>query len=225
MQPEKKSFLTQAAALAGVSLLMLIILYAVVTSRAGAAAAGQSAGAPGWLVLSLLTVAAAWGWVIYQSTLLLDRVVGAGPAPAPKGPAPAPPKPAGPARESAAVQMLAILQRQGRLIDFLQEDLGQYEDAQIGAAVRSVHQGCKQALAEHVELEPILQDDEGAQVSVAAGFDPKEIRLTGNVRGNPPFRGTLRHRGWKVARVELPQLSGEGREEKVVAPAEVELGG
>src|SRR5207253_6846543 len=36
----------------------------------------------------------------------------------------------------AAVQLLAILQREGRLLDFLQEDVDGYADAQIGAAVR-----------------------------------------------------------------------------------------
>jgi len=125
----------------------------------------------------------------------------------------------------AAIQILALLQRQGRLIDFLQEDLGSYEDAQIGAAVRSVHEGCREALREHLELKPVYeQEEEGAVVSVKAGFDPKSIRLTGNVVGNPPFRGVLRHRGWKVSRVELPQpVSDQGKPGWVLAPAEVEL--
>ena len=95
--------------------------------------------------------------------------------------------------------MLAILQRQGRLIDFLQEDLAPFEDAQIGAAVRSVHAGCKQALDEHIQLEAIYPEAEGSVVSVPSGFDAYAIRLSGNVSGEPPFTGTLRHRGWRAS--------------------------
>lgn len=127
------------------------------------------------------------------------------------------------ASPQAAVQMLAVLQREGRLIDFLEEDLSQYEDAQIGAAVRNIHQGCKQALNEYIELNPIFKEEEGSQVSVPEGFDSKAIRLTGNVVGNPPFSGTLRHRGWRVAKVELPQPTTEQKKDWVLAPAEVEI--
>ena len=128
-----------------------------------------------------------------------------------------------PPAPQAAAQMLSILQREGRLVDFLQEDLADYEDAQIGAAVRSIHQGCKSALAEHVKLEPVFQEPEGETVSVAAGFDAMAVRLTGNVSGNPPFRGILRHRGWRAARIELPRLSEDRSKDWVLAPAEVEV--
>lgn len=124
----------------------------------------------------------------------------------------------------AAIQILSILQREGRLIDFLQEDLGVYDDAQIGAAVRSVHRGCKEALSEYVELRPIFAQTEGEQVSVPSNFDPNSIRLTGNVSGNPPFRGTLRHRGWKAARVRLPQVAVERTADWILVPAEIEIG-
>lgn len=139
----------------------------------------------------------------------------------------APPKPVAPPPPSdgPAVQMLAILQRQGRLIDFLQEDLGLYDDAQIGAAVRSIHEGCKQALTEHVKLEPIYQEPEGSSVVLQPGFDPNAVRLTGNVVGNPPFRGELRHRGWRVAKITLPQRVDGQAQEQIVAPAEVEVNG
>lgn len=124
----------------------------------------------------------------------------------------------------AAVQMLAILQRQGRLIDFLQEDLSLYQDAQIGAAVRSVHAGCKQAIEEHVRLAPVYDTEEGAQITVEAGFDAAATRLIGAVAGQPPFTGVLRHRGWRVENVELPQLTpGQGKG-WILAPAEVEVG-
>ena len=142
--------------------------------------------------------------------------------PTPKvAPVPTPPQPA---PTAAALQMLAILQREGRLIDFLQEDLSLYEDEQIGAAVRSVHAGCKQGLEAHVKLEPVFTEDEGSSITVPAGFDAHAIRLTGNVAGNPPFKGVVRHRGWRAAKVDLPQLTGNAGVQAVVAAAEVEVG-
>jgi hypothetical protein len=122
----------------------------------------------------------------------------------------------------AAVQMLAALQREGRLIDFLQEDLSSYEDSQIGAAVRNIHTGCKEALKEHMEIRPVLVEKEGAAVTIPPGFDARAIRLTGNVTGDPPFRGILRHRGWQVEHIRLPQ-SGEQKNHWILAPAEVEI--
>ena len=122
-----------------------------------------------------------------------------------------------------AIQLLSILQREGRFVDFLQEDLNLYDDAQIGAAVRNVHAGCRQVLKEHIGLSPIFKEEEGSQITVPEGFDAYEIRLTGNVTGNPPFKGALRHRGWKITNMDLPRRV-EGREEKwVIAPAEVEV--
>jgi hypothetical protein len=125
----------------------------------------------------------------------------------------------------AAAQILSILQRKGRFIDFLEEDLSLYEDAQIGAAVRSVHQGCKDALSEHLSLKPILAEEEGGEVSVPAGFDPAEIQLIGEVKGAPPFKGILRHRGWRVDRLELPRRTSDEKEERILAPAEIEVSG
>jgi Domain of unknown function (DUF2760) len=121
-----------------------------------------------------------------------------------------------------AVQMLALLQRDGRLIDFLTENISAYPDAQIGTAVRSIHDTCRQVLEQYVKLEPILNSEEDQPVTVMAGFDPAAIKLIGNVAGEPPVRGVLRHKGWRVKQVNLPPLpQGAGR--MVVAPAEVEL--
>lgn len=121
-----------------------------------------------------------------------------------------------------AVQMLALLQRDGRLIDFLSEDVAPYPDAQLGAAVRSVHESCRQALGRYVKLEPIIASDEDHPVTVQAGFDPASIKVIGNVTGKPPLRGLLRHRGWRATEVNLPSLP-EGLGRSVVAPAEVEI--
>jgi hypothetical protein len=121
-----------------------------------------------------------------------------------------------------AVQMLALLQREGRLIDFLAENISAYPDAQLGAAVRTIHGTCRQALDRYVKLEPIMNSEEDQPVTVQAGFDAAAIKLIGNVRGEPPVRGVLRHKGWRVKEVNLPPLSQTaGR--MVVAPAEVEL--
>ena len=121
-----------------------------------------------------------------------------------------------------AVQMLALLQRDGRLIDFLAENISVYPDAQLGAAVRTIHETCRQVLEHYVKLEPILNTEEDQPVTVQAGFDPAAIKLIGNVAGEPPVHGVLRHRGWRVREVNLPPLPlGAGR--IVVAPAEVEL--
>jgi hypothetical protein len=121
-----------------------------------------------------------------------------------------------------ALQLLSALQREGRLVDFLQEDLTGFPDAAVGAAARTVHAGCRKALSEVLGLEPVLRDAEGAQVTVERGFDPAAVRLTGNVVGEPPFRGALRHHGWRAREVRLPPLPRDG-DATVVAPAEVEL--
>ncbi|MEZ4653872.1 MAG: DUF2760 domain-containing protein [Candidatus Eisenbacteria bacterium] len=140
---------------------------------------------------------------------------------APEPPAPVAGKPVD--VNGAAIQILSILQRQGRLIDFLQEDIRGYQDAQIGAAVRNVHEGCREALAQYLSLEPVLDQAEGSRVTLPAGFDAKSIRLTGNI-GEPPFHGTLRHRGWRVGRIALPAKVGGATDDTIVAVAEVEIG-
>jgi hypothetical protein len=121
-----------------------------------------------------------------------------------------------------ALALLALLQREGRLVDFLQEPLDGFSDADIGAAARDVHRGCKKVLAQHLSLEPVMPGAEEAKVSVPKGFDPAEIRLIGEAKGEPPLRGTLRHHGWRVVDAKLPALA-EGIDRTVIAPAEVEL--
>jgi uncharacterized protein DUF2760 len=122
--------------------------------------------------------------------------------------------------DAPALRLLATLQQEGRLVDFLQEDIGPYSDEQIGSAVRPLHEGCRKALRSCVTLEPVLASAEAEPVSVPVGFDPAAIRLTGNVSGEPPFQGILRHAGWRATAVTLPAAAGDDR---VVAPAEVEL--
>ena len=139
-----------------------------------------------------------------------------------KKPAKKEPAPLREATPDAALQLLALLQREGRFVDFLEEDVASFDDAQIGAAARVVHEGCRKALREHVPLEPIRSEDEGERVTLDKGFDAKAVRVTGNVTGEPPFKGTLAHRGWRAKEVKLPKLA-QGHDASVIAPAEVEL--
>lgn len=138
-----------------------------------------------------------------------------------KTPAP----PAKPKVSGVPLRFLALLQREGRLVDFLLEDVQSYPDsqnAQIGAAVRDIHRKCQAALKEHLTLEPVLAQEEGSSVAVPAGFDPSAIRLVGNVTGQPPFQGTLQHHGWRAKEIKLGPPP-EGQDELVLMPAEVEI--
>jgi hypothetical protein len=120
------------------------------------------------------------------------------------------------------LQVLALLQRDGRLVDFLEEDVSSYPDGQLGAAVRSIHSSCRQVLDRYIKLEPILSSEEDQPVTVPVGFDPEAIRLVGNATGKPPIHGLLRHRGWRVTEVSLPSLP-QSPGKAIVAPAEVEI--
>lgn len=129
-----------------------------------------------------------------------------------------PPKQAGP-----DLRILALLQRDGRLIDFLQEEIDSYSDEQIGAAVRTIHSGCRKAMAEYLKIEAIVPGQEEDRVTIAADFDPAAIRLIGNVPGGGPYQGTLKHHGWRVASASLPNIPPTKDELIVLEPAEVDL--
>ncbi len=120
------------------------------------------------------------------------------------------------------LHLFAMMQQEGRLMDFLAEDLDRYEDAQIGSAVRAIHANCNRVVREYLDPKPILTQAEGEPVTVAADFDPGAVKLTGRVVGEPPFGGILRHKGWRVGRLRLPKLSGRQNAE-IISPAEVEL--
>jgi hypothetical protein len=146
-------------------------------------------------------------------------------APAPAAAPVAPVAPVAPLREAtpdAALQLLALFQRDARLIDFTEEDLGSYADADIGAAARIVHEGCRKVLREHFTIAPVRAEAEGSRITLDAGFDAGAIRLTGNVVGSAPFKGSISHRGWRATDVRLPKLSS-GHDATVLAQAEVEL--
>jgi hypothetical protein len=121
-----------------------------------------------------------------------------------------------------ALQLLALLQREGRLIDFLEEDVASFADADIGAAARVVHAGCRKALHEHVKLEPVRAEEEGAKVTLPDPLDAAQVKLTGNVQGKGPYAGTLRHKGWRASEITLPTAVA-GHDARILAQAEVEL--
>lgn len=131
------------------------------------------------------------------------------------------PEPAPPSTD-AALQLLALLQREGRFVDFLEEDVASFADADIGAAARVVHAGCRKALREHVKLEPVRSEEEGARLTLPDPLDAASVKLTGNVAGKGPYTGTLRHKGWRAAEITLPTAVA-GHDPHVLAQAEVEL--
>jgi hypothetical protein len=130
----------------------------------------------------------------------------------------APPVPS----QDAALQLLALLQREGRFVDFLEEDVASFPDADIGAAARVVHAGCRKAIRDHVKLEPVRTEEEGARLTLEEPLDVAAVKLTGNVQGKGPYSGTLRHRGWKAADITMP-TAVDGHDARILAQAEVEL--
>lgn len=138
----------------------------------------------------------------------------------PPKPRPAPkPEP----QRSEALNLLAALQREARFVDFIQEPIDAYTDAQIGAASRQVHDDCRKVIERLFALRGVVEQAEGDAIDVPAGFDAGRLRLTGNVAGSPPYRGRLVHHGWEAAQCQLPAWSGSATSARVVAPAEVEL--
>ena len=135
------------------------------------------------------------------------------------------PPPAAVLQESgpdSALVLLSLLQKEGRFLDFLQEEVSSYQDHEVGAAARVVHQGCQRVLNDHLSIAPVRPEAEGAQVTLDKGFDPAAERPTGQVVGEPPFTGSLVHRGWRAVEVRLPQVASS-RDVRILAPAEVEL--
>ena len=140
------------------------------------------------------------------------------PAPGPKG---TPPAAALRTPADGALQILTILQRDSRVVDFLMEDIASYSDDQVGAAVRELHDQCRDSLARYVALQPVIDGVEGTPVKAPSG-DPHLVRFIGNVPAAPPSGGTLRHKGWRAAKVDLPALAAK-EDTSIIAPAEIEI--
>jgi hypothetical protein len=143
------------------------------------------------------------------------------PLPGPEAAAPAAPPVAKDQPADRAIQLLALMQRDGRLVDFLQEDITAYADAQVGAAVREVHANCRAVLHRYVTVEPVLSETEGDRVRLTDRADPVRVKLLGAVPSSKAAMGTVRHRGWRATQIDLPPLAPQGRD--VIAPAEIEV--
>lgn len=122
----------------------------------------------------------------------------------------------------SALLLLGLLQKEGRLVDFLHEDIKSYSDQEVGSAARIVHQGCQRVLQQHLKIVPVREEPEGSRITLEQGFDASAIRPTGNVIGVPPFTGSLAHRGWRVVDARLPDIT-HGHNLTILAAAEVEL--
>ncbi|MGA2196313.1 MAG: DUF2760 domain-containing protein [Bryobacteraceae bacterium] len=158
-----------------------------------------------------------FGGALSSAALSELGLVKRGAAPAARGAAPAAVR----TPADGALQILGILQRDSRLVDFLMEDIDGHADEQVGAAVREVHKQCRDSLARYVRLEPVIDGVEGT-FAKAPSADPNVVKFIGNVPAKPPAGGTLLHKGWRAAKVDLPAL-GTGQDAAIVAPAEIEI--
>ena len=200
----------------------VVLIIAVLLAAAASAAALAPAGEPYRLYLSAAALVLSLGVAVG----LLALPSAKSPPPKPVAQAVRPPAPAAPANQAEAeiVSFLGLLQEKGRLIDFLMDDINPYTDAQVGAAARVVHAGCRSVLQEHFSISHVRAEEEGSKVEVPAGYPADEYRLTGRIAGQAPFTGTLVHRGWKTASVKLPRiLRSDTARLPALAPAEVEL--
>lgn len=125
-------------------------------------------------------------------------------------------------KDLAHLRLLALLQQSGRFVDFIQEDITSFSDAQVGAAVRKIHQECKKTLEELVTIRPVVEEKEGSVITIPEGYDPSTIKMTGKVKGSAPYSGRLVHKGWKAHKLSLPKQVGEQLSD-VIHPAEVEV--
>lgn len=130
------------------------------------------------------------------------------------------PSSSAPDQHADVAQLLTLLQQQARLLDFAAEDISHITDQQVGAVARSVHAGLQKTLREYINWSPILPNTDS--VTIAANFDPQQIRLTGQLRGNGPYQGQLVHAGWRLTAVTLPQRGSQYRAD-ILQAAEVEV--
>jgi hypothetical protein len=199
-------------AAANVAALIMTLRAATGTSNASVATAVLSAPYLPELIYSVAAPLVAGLLIALLALRRAERRAALVEAPAPA--APPPPSPA------AALRLLGLLQQEARLVDFITEDIDGYSDEQVGAAVRSIHSACRKVLNEHVQLQRIFDAEDGSDMVVDQGFDPAAVRLTGNVTGQPPFRGTLQHGGWRAINISLPDAP---LDPNIIAPAEVEI--
>jgi hypothetical protein len=200
----------------------VVLSVVVVLLVAVSGAAVMPAAEPIWPYLSEASLALALLVLILVFSQLRPKAPPR--MPATESARPAPGQPAARRADAEIVHFLAMLQDKGRLVDFLMDDINPYSDAQVGAAARVVHAGCKGVLQEHFTINPVRTEQEGSTVQVPAGYSADEYRLVGKIAGSAPFAGVLVHRGWKTDIVKLPQLLRVAADRlPAIAPAEVEV--
>lgn len=155
--------------------------------------------------------------LLFQGSLPADISAALGLVPKP---APVPPPPVIKTSDGA-LQLLGILQRDGRLLDFLLEDIAGYSDEQVGAAVRDVQGQCRESLGRYAQFAPVLDAAEGSYVKTPAA-KPETLKFIGNVPAGLPAGGVLRHRGWRAVKIDLPAVNPK-QDYTVLAPAELEV--
>jgi hypothetical protein len=126
-----------------------------------------------------------------------------------------------PKSSDGALQMLSILQRDARLIDFIMEDIAAYSDDQVGAAVRGLHDQARESIARYVKLEPVIDGVEGTFTRPPTS-DPAAVKFIGNVPAGTPTGGLLRHKGWRAGKLSLPAINPK-QDAAIIAPAEIEI--
>ena len=174
-------------------------------------------------VLLVLSISASRRAAKAEASLVLAMTASKNPPPTkPVAPPVTQAPPVHAAEPESALQLLGLLQQEARFVDFVQEDIAGHSDADIGAAARIIHEGSRKVIRQYFELRPVCAETEGVRLSLPKGFDAAAIRVTGNIVGEPPFSGTLIHRGWKANASLLPKVA-EGHDLSVIAPAEVEL--
>ena len=131
--------------------------------------------------------------------------------------------PPAPVVRNDAVTLLATLQREARLVDFLMEPIDDYADAQIGAAVRDIHRDSRSVLDRLFAIVAVVDQSEGSAVDISDGVTGGRLRLIGETDSGQTS-GTLAHHGWQAARCELPTWNGNTAAVDVIAPAEVDVG-
>ena len=127
-------------------------------------------------------------------------------------------------KKQSHLQLLADLQAKGRFIDFMKEDISDFDDEQIGAAVRKIHADCSSCIEELVTVRPVFQQEEGESLEVPVGYNTDEIKVTGSIKGEPPYSCILVHKGWKAHKESLPKKEQVNTKDfSVIYPAEVEI--
>ena len=128
--------------------------------------------------------------------------------------------------DAEIAHFLGILQEKGRFMDFVMDDITSYNNEQVGAAARVVHQGCSKVMSEYFSIVPLHEGAEGDSVVLQEGYNPAEYRPVGKLADGARIQGKITHRGWKATEIKLPRRAetAAGSEDRfVITPAEIDV--